>query len=146
MLMFSVVSRFSFDQIRDKFWPEVMQHCPSAMRLLVGTKSDLRQANFTKWDAEEAARKKEAEEKAAAGAEPYKPYFQPGRDTLKPGDEIPAEEGEALAKRIDAIGYMEFSSWSHAGVSEAFHEALKALVLPTLKREKKKAKGGCLLQ
>jgi Ras-related C3 botulinum toxin substrate 1 len=146
MLLFSVVSRFSFDQIRDKFWPETQQHCPSAMRLLVGTKSDLRQANLSKSDAEEAARKKEAEDKAAPGAEPYKPRYHPGRDTVKPGDEVPSEEGEALAKRIDAVGYMEFSSWSHTGVSEAFHEALKALVLPTIKRQKKKAKGGCLLQ
>jgi Ras-related C3 botulinum toxin substrate 1 len=42
LLCFSLVSRSSFDNIRDKWSPEVKYHCPNTQTILVGTKVDLR--------------------------------------------------------------------------------------------------------
>ncbi|XP_028903396.1 rho-related GTP-binding protein RhoU [Ornithorhynchus anatinus] len=43
LLCFSVVSPASFQNIREKWVPEVRRHCPGAPVVLVGTQSDLRQ-------------------------------------------------------------------------------------------------------
>ena len=42
LLCFSVVSTSSFDNIRSKWHPEIIHHCPDATTMLVGTKIDLR--------------------------------------------------------------------------------------------------------
>jgi GTPase SAR1 family protein len=42
LLCFAVNDRASFKEARDKFIPELRQHCPLASIVLVGTKSDLR--------------------------------------------------------------------------------------------------------
>jgi len=44
LLCFSLDNRNSFDNIRTKWWPEVVHHCPNAARLLVGLKSDTEEA------------------------------------------------------------------------------------------------------
>ena len=45
-LCFSVVKRASFENVRQKWLPEVHNHCPRAPLVLVGMKSDLRTTNF----------------------------------------------------------------------------------------------------
>ena len=42
MFCFSVISPESFENLKRKWKDEVIHHCPSAKRLLVGTKKDLR--------------------------------------------------------------------------------------------------------
>src|SRR5687768_9212416 len=41
LLCFSVVSETSYKNIKNRWWPEVMHHCPTK-NILVGTKTDLR--------------------------------------------------------------------------------------------------------
>ena len=42
LVMFSVISHNSFENVVKKWLPEIRHHCPTAAILLVGTKSDLR--------------------------------------------------------------------------------------------------------
>ena len=42
LICFSIVSRDSFQNVRDKWYPEVSQHCPKVPIILVGLKLDLR--------------------------------------------------------------------------------------------------------
>ena len=42
LICFSIASPASFDNVRNKWSPEVRHHCPRAPHLLVGTKLDLR--------------------------------------------------------------------------------------------------------
>ena len=43
ILVFSVESRASFDNLGNKWFPEVRKHCPTAQIIVVGAKSDLRE-------------------------------------------------------------------------------------------------------
>ncbi|KAL6052276.1 Ras- C3 botulinum toxin substrate 2 [Balamuthia mandrillaris] len=65
LLCFSLVSRASFNNILSKWYPEISHNCPSARRLLVGTKMDLRgtkpEEEPTTAEIEEMVRKIEAE-------------------------------------------------------------------------------------
>ncbi|XP_067686081.1 rho-related protein racA-like [Haliotis asinina] len=42
LLCFDVKNRSSFENIRDKWYPEVQHHCPNTPQILVGCKTDLR--------------------------------------------------------------------------------------------------------
>ena len=42
LICFSVVSEASYDNVRSRWYPEVMHHWPEAKKLLVGLKTDLR--------------------------------------------------------------------------------------------------------
>ena len=41
-LCFDVTKKHSFTNVRDRWYTEIMHHCPDAKLLLIGTKSDLR--------------------------------------------------------------------------------------------------------
>ena len=47
LLCFSVVSPSSFENIKSKWHPEILHHCPEATTMLVGTKIDLREDKET---------------------------------------------------------------------------------------------------
>ena len=47
LLCFSVVSLPSFENIKSKWHPEIIHHCPEATTMLVGTKIDLREDKET---------------------------------------------------------------------------------------------------
>ncbi|CAM9108542.1 unnamed protein product, partial [Heterosigma akashiwo] len=53
MFCFSVVKPDSFDNLRDKWLPEIRQHCPEAILMLVGCKNDLRFTLFNKFQNQE---------------------------------------------------------------------------------------------
>ncbi|CAL8125609.1 unnamed protein product [Orchesella dallaii] len=46
IICFSLVTPSSLENVRTKWWPEVMHHCPKIPIVLVGTKQDLRDAQF----------------------------------------------------------------------------------------------------
>jgi len=120
MLCFSCVSDTSYQNIKTKWYPEVMHHCPTAQVLLVGTKVDLRDDN----DTLEGLREK--------GLSP-----------------ISSDLGEALAGEISAIGYMECSALTTVGLKEVFDVAIKAKIIGNGKKGgkggKKRDRGGCIL-
>jgi len=100
LMCFSVVSPPSFNNIRDKWSPEISHHCPSATKILVGTKNDLR---------EDAAANQRLRER---GMSP-----------------ITKEQGEIMAKEVGSI-YVECSAMTQKGLKEVFEVAITEAVRP----------------
>jgi len=116
LLCFSLVNSTSFKNVKMRWLREVRHHCPNAKLILVGTKVDAREDPET------------VEKIKAQG--------------LKP---VETSEGEALAKEIGAIRYMECSALTQKGLKNVFDEAIKAILRPKTKAQPKKAEGGCNL-
>ncbi|KAI5951441.1 RAC1 [Candida jiufengensis] len=99
---FSVISPDSFDDIKLKWIPEIMHHCPKdILILLIGTKIDLR--------------------------DDYHVLDELTSKNIKP---IKYEQGVKLAKDIGAIKYMECSAATQNGVKEIFDYAIRAVLDP----------------
>lgn len=101
LICFSLVSPGSFENVRNKWDPEVSHHCPNTPIILVGTKEDLRK------DRETIAELKE--QKTA-------PITYP--------------QGLVLAKKIGAVKYMECSALTQRGLKMVFDEAIRAVLKP----------------
>jgi Ras-related C3 botulinum toxin substrate 1 len=118
LLCFSLVNSTSFKNVKMKWLREVRHHCPNAKLILVGTKLDARED-------------KDALEKMPPGMKP-----------------VETTEGEALAKEIGAIRYMECSALTQKGLKNVFDAAIKAILLPNKARQPQKnakQQGGCTL-
>ncbi|KAA8589055.1 hypothetical protein FQN60_010400 [Etheostoma spectabile] len=108
IICFSIGSPSSHANVRHKWHPEVSHHCPNVPILLVGTKRDLR------GDAETVKKLKE--------------------QGLAPTTQ---QQGNALAKQIGAVKYMECSALLQDGVRGVFEEAVKAVLYPVTKKSAK---------
>jgi len=100
LLIFSVDSPPSYDNILTAWFPEVEHHAPDAKRIVVGTKIDLRN------DEDTLAR---LQENGLAV--------------------ITEEEGESLAEKVKAIGYLECSALTREGVDNIFDQIVRYGVL-----------------
>jgi len=119
MLCYSVVAPASFDNVRSKWSAEVSHHCPHTPKLLVGTKADLRD---------------DPDVLSAMSDKRTKP--------------VSFEQGEALAKEIGAVQYLECSARTQKGLKGVFDEAIRiALKGPSVdtKIGDKRKKGRCLI-
>lgn len=89
-------------------------HCPSTPIILVGTKSDLREHKQTV-------------------------------EKLKERKQHPITFiiGQAMAKEIGAVKYLECSALNQNGVKKIFDEAIRSVLCPEVKT--KKARKGCEL-
>ena len=116
LVCFSLVSRASYENVKHKWYPEVQHHCPGTPIILVGLKSDLRD------DPQMLAKLREK--------------------NLTP---ITTEEGQALAKTIKALTYVECSAKTQEGVKEVFDHAIKAVLFPKKRTGKKSGGGSCSL-
>ena len=98
---FSIVNPASFDNIISKWNPEISHHCPTAAKVLIGTKSDLRD--------DPIVRKK----------------------LLFKGNELPisTEQGIAMAKHIGCTSYMETSSMNGSGINDLPEALVKCVIL-----------------
>ncbi|RKP18841.1 small GTPase Cdc42 [Rozella allomycis CSF55] len=101
LICFSVASPASFDNAREKWFPEIRHHCPGTPCLLVGTQVDLR------------------EDTATINALKNKKQKM-----------ISEEQGLALAKEIKAIKYVECSALTQKGLKNVFDEAIIAALNP----------------
>jgi len=115
LICYSIANPTSYQNVRTKWWPEVQHHCPTARIILVGTKIDLRD------DPETIAKLREQ------GQQP-----------------LTVAQGEALAKEIKAVEYMECSSLTQKGLKNVFDEALKVILFPD-RKPSGKAKKTCKL-
>jgi len=95
LLIFSVDSPESFENIKKKWWPEVTQFSKGTPLVVVGTKTDLRQDDDTR------------RKLSAQGQMP-----------------ITSEQGEEVAREIDAR-YIECSAKTGSGVQEVFTLAVQ---------------------
>ncbi|KAJ7151741.1 small GTPase superfamily [Mycena filopes] len=99
LICFSVASRASFKNVREKWLPEVQHFCGRAVPwILVGTQVDLRDAGG-----------------GAVDVNNGKPVLE-------------AAAGEKLARQLKAVKYVECSAKTQQGVKDAFSEAIAAAV------------------
>ncbi|XP_062320035.1 ras homolog family member Ua [Osmerus eperlanus] len=99
MLCFSVVSPASFQNVAEKWVPEIRRHCPRAPVVLVGTQSDLR--------------------------EDVKVLIELARYREKPVDPV---EARRCAEEMHALCYMECSSLTQKNLKEVFDAVIVASI------------------
>lgn len=109
LVCFSVISPPSFENVNEKWFPEVHHHCPGVPCLVVGTQVDLRDDKVI--------------------------IEKLRRQRLRP---ITAEQGERLARELRAVKYVECSALTQRGLKNVFDEAIvAALEPPVIKKSKK---------
>ncbi|WFD01005.1 GTPase Cdc42 [Malassezia yamatoensis] len=107
LVCFSVTSPASFENVREKWFPEVHHHCPGVPCLIVGTQIDLRDDPVV---IDKLARQKQ-----------------------RP---ITPEMGERLARELGAVKYVECSALTQKGLKNVFDEAIVAALEPPVVRKK----------
>jgi Rho family protein len=105
MLCFSVDSKDSLENVESKWVGEIAENCQGVKLVLVALKCDLREAE------------NEPEAEAADGAENAEPKEKK--------DLITYNQGLEVARRINALRYLECSAMRNRGVNEAFTEAAR---------------------
>jgi len=108
LVAFSLISRASFENVKQKWHPELKHHCPGVPMILVGTKLDLRS------DGQTVAKLREK------GQAP-----------------ISFEEGLEVAKTIGATKYLECSALTQKGLKNVFDEAIRVVLCPPPSQTKK---------
>lgn len=93
LVCFSVTSPASFENVKEKWFPEVHHHCPGVPCLIVGTQIDLR-------DDSQVLEKLQ-------------------RQKQRP---ITSEQGERLARELGAVKYVECSALTQKGLKNVFDE------------------------
>ena len=109
LVCFSVVSPASFENVKEKWVPEITHHCPRTPFLLVGTQADLRDDPTMN---EKLQKNKQ-----------------------KPVDKA---MGERLAISLKAVKYVECSALTQEGLKNVFDEAILAALEPPEQGSKKK--------
>lgn len=109
LVCFSVISPPSFENVKEKWFPEVHHHCPGVPCLIVGTQIDLRDDKVI--------------------------IEKLQRQRLRP---ITPEQGERLTRELRAVKYVECSALTQRGLKNVFDEAIvAALEPPVIKKSKK---------
>ncbi|KAI8322135.1 cell division control protein 42 [Martensiomyces pterosporus] len=109
LVCFSVTSQASYENVREKWFPEVRHHCPGVPCLIVGTQVDLREDRGTL---------------AKLEANRQRP--------------ISVEQGEKLARDLGAVKYVECSALTQKGLKNVFDEAIVAALEPPVTKKKSK--------
>jgi cell division control protein 42 len=105
LVCFSVTSPASFENVREKWFPEVHHHCPGVPCLIVGTQTDLRD--------DPSVREKL------------------GKQKMTP---VRKEDGERMAKELGAVKYVECSALTQYKLKDVFDEVCPYTRIPrTLK-------------
>ncbi|KAJ3511725.1 hypothetical protein NM208_g15398 [Fusarium decemcellulare] len=98
LVCFSVTSPASFENVREKWFPEVRHHCPGVPCLIVGTQVDLRD--------DPSVRDKLSKQKMAP---------------------VRREDGERMAKDLGAVKYVECSALTQYKLKDVFDEGASIL-------------------
>jgi len=99
LLCFSVVSPYSYENVKETWLPELRHHCPNVPIILVGTKIDLRDDDKT-----------------------LEELRGQGKSAITP------EMGQKLATEIKALKYLECSALTRKGLKNVFDNALTSVV------------------
>lgn len=110
LVCFSVVNRNSFENVKDRWIPEIRGFSATVPIILVGTKIDLRDNPVSK------------DELVAAGG----------------GEPIAYGEGDDRRKSIGAIKYMECSALTQKGLMEIFTEVATSSAAPISRPSRKR--------
>jgi cell division control protein 42 len=95
LVCFSVTSPASFENVREKWFPEVHHHCPGVPCLIVGTQVDLRE--------DASVKDKLAKQRMAP---------------------VRREDGEKMAKDLGAVKYVECSALTQFKLKDVFDEVM----------------------
>jgi Rho family, other len=114
MLCYSVDSKDSLENVESKWVGEIADNCPGVKLVLVALKCDLRESND------------EEEEGGTDGQQREKRPM------------INYDQGLEVARRINALRYLECSAMRNRGVNEAFTEA--ARVALSVKKDREESK------
>ncbi|MCJ1399078.1 Rho GTPase [Xylographa trunciseda] len=95
LVCFSVTSPASFENVREKWFPEVHHHCPGVPCLIVGTQVDLRD--------EQSVRDKLAKQRMSP---------------------VTKADGEKMARELNAVKYVECSALTQYKLKDVFDELL----------------------
>lgn len=109
LVCFSVISHASFENVKEKWVPEIQHHCPKTPFLLVGTCVDLRNDDTS---IEKLAKNKQ-----------------------KP---ISVDKAEELATKLKAVKYVECSALTQKGLKNVFDEAILAALEPADDKQPRK--------
>merc|ERR1711990_623806 len=101
LVCFSTVSPSSFENVKEKWVPEITHHCQKTPFLLVGTQADLRDDAAT---VEKLAKNKQ-----------------------RP---LSLDMGDRLARELRAVKYVECSALTQKGLKNVFDEAILAALEP----------------
>ena len=93
LVCFSVTSPASFENVREKWFPEVHHHCPGVPCLIVGTQVDLRE--------DASVKDKLAKQRMAP---------------------VRRDDGEKMAKDLGAVKYVECSALTQYKLKDVFDE------------------------
>nr|XP_036584818.1 cell division control protein 42 [Colletotrichum truncatum]KAF6794468.1 cell division control protein 42 [Colletotrichum truncatum] len=107
LVCFSVTSPASFENVREKWFPEVHHHCPGVPCLIVGTQVDLRE--------DPSVREKLSKQKMSP---------------------VRKEDGERMAKDLGAVKYVECSALTQYKLKDVFDEAIVAALEPPAPKKK----------
>lgn len=101
LVCFSLVSPTSFENIKEKWYPELKHHCPDVPMVLVGTKLDLRDDKNTIQDLKEK-------------------HLAP----------VTYAQGARMQKEVGAVKYVECSSITQKNLKQVFEEAARTVLAP----------------
>jgi Ras-related C3 botulinum toxin substrate 1 len=97
LIVFSIISPHSFENVKSKWWPELQYHAPGVPVILVGAKAHLREDEET------------ISQLAGKGLRMIMP-----------------EEMEACRREIGAVDYLECSAETEKGIKTLFDKAIRA--------------------
>jgi len=109
LICFNVTSPPSFENVKEKWFPEVRHHCPATSCIIVGTMVDLRDDSAV--------------------------LEKLSKSRQRP---ITFEQGERLARELGAVKYVECSALTQKGLKNVFDEAIVAALTETPTTKKKK--------
>jgi len=116
LVCFSVMSKPSFENVKEKWFPEVQHHCPGVPCLIVGTQADLRN------DEEAKAKLK--------------------RQRMQ---QVTEDEIKLALKETGAVKYVECSALTQFRLKDVFDEAIVAALEPPQKQGGRKKSKGCIV-
>jgi Rho family, other len=127
MLCYSVDSKDSLENVESKWVGEIADNCPGVKLVLVALKCDLRSSAADEDDDANVADAEGGTTQPGGGAAPQEKKPMIGYD-----------QGLEVARRINALRYLECSAMRNRGVNEAFTEA--ARVALSVKKERDESK------
>ncbi|CAK7198822.1 Rho GTPase [Sporothrix eucalyptigena] len=139
MLCYSVDSKDSLENVESKWVGEIADNCPGVKLVLVALKCDLREGGDD--DAEDTAASgaagaaKTSDPDASANGSEINPAGGAAAGAREKKPMINYDQGLEVARRINAMRYLECSAMRNRGVNEAFTEAARVALSVKKDRE-----------